>query len=274
MKTILVDPDRCMQCCNCQNACKDEHCDNDWSPITLAQGRHQFWIQVREQEVGTGTRMKLNRVPVICQQCANAPCMKVAGEAMYRREEGYVLINPDKAKGRRELVGACPYGCIYYNEELDMPQKCTMCAHLLDMGWDRPRCVAACPADALSYVDSDELTWDNLCAPLEQLNPEFGTDPQVAYVNLPKPFIAGAVYDPIADKCLEKVGVVATHLITGKAYHTYSDNYGEFRLWKLDPGYYSVAFDLNGYSYKQISKVDARKCPNLEDVQLYPIVGQ
>ncbi|MDR1713836.1 MAG: carboxypeptidase regulatory-like domain-containing protein [Coriobacteriales bacterium] len=273
MKTILIDPERCMQCCNCQNACKDEHCDNDWSPITREQGRHQFWIQVRETEVGSGTRMKLNRVSVPCQHCADAPCMAVAGEAMYRREEGYVLIDPAKAKGLRELVQACPYGAIYYNEELDLPQKCTMCAHLLDMGRDLPRCVAACPSDALRFVDTSELTVDNMYAPLERLNPEFGTNPQVAYVNLPKPFIAGAVYDPKADQCLEDVKVKATHMVTGKVFKTRTDNYGEFRLWKLDPGFYTVAFYLEGYRYVELSKIDARTCPNLEDIKLYPRVN-
>jgi Fe-S-cluster-containing dehydrogenase component len=271
MKTILIDPDRCMQCCQCQNSCKDEHGDNDWSPITKPQGRHQFWVQVREKEVGSGTRMKLYRVPVMCQHCANAPCVKAAEGAMYRREEGYVLIDPEKAKGKKALVDACPYGAIYYNEELDIPQKCTMCAHLLDMGWDRPRCVSACPADALSFVDSENLTWDNMYAPLERLNPEFGTNPQIAYVNLPKPFIAGAVYDPKADKCLVNVKVKGTHMVTGKSWETRSDNYGEFRLWKLDPGYYTVSFDLEGYSYKEIAKIDARTFPNLEDVKLYPL---
>lgn len=273
MKTILVDPDRCMQCCQCQNSCKDEHCDNDWSPITKPQGRGQFWVKVREQEVGAGSRMKLNRVPVLCQQCADAPCIKAGKGAVYRREEGYVLIDPEKAVGKKEIVDACPYGVIYWNDELNLPQKCTMCAHLLDMGRDMPRCVQGCPADALTFVDTSELTWDNMYAPLERLNPEFGTNPQVAYVNLPKPFIAGAVYDPTAELCLEDVKIKATHMVTGAVYKTRSDNYGEFRLWKLDPGLYTVAFYLEGYAYKEISKVDARTCPNLEDVRLYPRVN-
>lgn len=271
MKTILVDPDRCMQCCLCQQACKDEHCDNDWSPIAKPQGKSQFWVKCNETEVGSGTRMKLHRVTVMCQHCSNAPCIAAGEGAVYRREDGYVIIDPEKAVGNRAIAEACPYGAVYYNEELDLPQKCTMCAHLLDMGWKQPRCVTACPADALTYVDTDELTVDNMYAPLERFHPEYGTDPQVAYVNLPKPFIAGAVYDPKADKCLANVLVTATHMVTGKASSAYSDTLGEFRLVKLDPGFYTVSFFKDGYCYKELSKIDARVSPNIEDVVLYPL---
>lgn len=61
---------------------------------------------------------------------------------------------------------------------------------LLDAGWDKPRCVTACPTDALSFVEASELTAENLYAPLERMNPEFGTKPRVAYVKIPKPFVA------------------------------------------------------------------------------------
>ena len=37
MKSIIVDLDRCNGCFNCQIACKDEHCDNDWRPIAAPQ---------------------------------------------------------------------------------------------------------------------------------------------------------------------------------------------------------------------------------------------
>jgi Fe-S-cluster-containing dehydrogenase component len=240
-------------------------------PIAKPQGRHQFWVKVYEDEAGSGTRMKLNRVPVMCQHCEKPACAGVAEGAIYRREDGFVLIDPVKAEGKREIVEACPYGAIFWNEELNSPQKCTMCAHLLDMGRDLPRCVAACPADALRFVDVEELTEDNMYAPLERLHPEYGTAPKVAYVNLPKPFIAGNVYDPQNDICLQNVKIEAVHAVTGKTFKTRSDNYGEFRLWKLDPGYYTVSFDLDGYVYKEIAKLDARTCPNVEDVRLYKL---
>ena len=52
-------------------------------------------------------------------------------------------------------MDACPYGAIYYNEDLNLAQKCTGCAHLLDRGWKEPRCVDVCPTQALELVEID-----------------------------------------------------------------------------------------------------------------------
>ncbi len=60
---------------------------------------------------------------------------------MYRRDDGIVIVDPEKAAGRKDLVSSCPYRRIYWNEEQQVAQKCTMCAHLLDQGWKEPRCV-------------------------------------------------------------------------------------------------------------------------------------
>jgi Fe-S-cluster-containing dehydrogenase component len=67
-----------------------------------------------------------------------------------KRADGIVLIDPEKSVGQRSLVAACPYGAIWWNAEKNLPQKCTLCAHLLDTGWKAPRCVQACPTGALS----------------------------------------------------------------------------------------------------------------------------
>lgn len=272
-KTILVNPARCLECSNCWVACKDEHCDNDWSPITAAQGEDQWWIRIEETEAASGAHIKLHRVPILCQQCENAPCMNAGGDAVYRRKDGIVLIDPIKAKGRKEIVEACPYGTIYWNEDLELPQKCTMCAHLLDAGWEQPRCVTACPNDALMFVDVEsDLTDENLIAPLEHLDPEFGTDPQVAYVNLPKIFVAGECASYDLEHCVEDACIVATHQVTGKEYRGYSGSYGDFHIDVDEPGFYTIAFKAEGYKRKTISSVDLRNSISLDVVRLHRVV--
>lgn len=91
-----------------------------------------------------------------CQHCDNAPCMKAAPDAVYKREDGLVIIDPVKAEGKRELVDACPYGAIFWNEELSIPQKCTGCAHLVDEG-ELPHCVDVCPHEALRFGDEEDF---------------------------------------------------------------------------------------------------------------------
>ena len=274
MKTILIDVDRCTQCCNCQIACKDEHCGNDWRPVAAPQSEGQFWVRVDQREVCSGTRTQVTRVPIICQHCENPACLDACPNgAISKREDGIVLIDPDACKGCGSCREACPYGVIYENDVLGISQKCTMCAHLLDNGWDRPRCVAACPSDALRFVDEEELVDDALPAPLERLLPEAGTRPRVAYLNLPKPFIGGEVYSPREDICLEGVKVTARSAVTGATFETETDNFGDFRIARIDPGIYSVSFEIDGYHPKTISNIDAREAVNMEEIALYRKIG-
>lgn len=271
MKTILVDPSKCLQCCDCQIACKDEHCGNDWSPIAAEQSGGQFWIKVRDHEVGSGARVKVERVPQLCQHCANPTCMAVCpNDAIYKREDGIVIIDPTKCKGCGKCKEACPYDAIYTNADNGISQKCTMCAHLLDVGWDRPRCVKACPGDALSFVDTADLTDENMYAPLERLHPEYGTEPQVAYVNLPKPFIGGEVYTSTGDEPIEDAAITATHQVKGLVYKAYTDAFGDFDVTGLHPGFYTIVVEKEGYQRKAVKNIDARVVADLGQIKLWP----
>ena len=107
---------------------------------------------------GTVPKVKVAYRPHLCMHCGEAPCMDacpVEG-AMYRREDGLVIIDPVKCTGCRNCVDACPYKVIYFNEGLNIAQKCTGCAHLLDEGWKEPRCVDACPTLAIRFLDEKE----------------------------------------------------------------------------------------------------------------------
>jgi Fe-S-cluster-containing dehydrogenase component len=56
------------------------------------------------------------------------------GRGLFAPGRYLVLIDSAKAKGRKEIVDACPYGVAYRNAESNLPQKCTLCAHMLDTG--------------------------------------------------------------------------------------------------------------------------------------------
>ena len=136
MKVFIFDLDRCNGCHNCQIACKDEHVDNDWSPIARPQpDTGQFWCKVDEEVCGKTPHVRVNYLPRLCNHCDDAPCMKAFPQAVYKRPDGLVIIDPEKAQGVEGLAESCPYGAIYWNGELGLAQKCTGCAHLLDDGW-------------------------------------------------------------------------------------------------------------------------------------------
>jgi len=137
---LVIDLEKCIGCFNCYVACKDEYVDNEWPEYSLPQKRHeQKWIYPEHRERGQHPLIDATYLPKTCMHCEDAPCVKASGGAISKREDGIVLIDPVKAKGNIDLVQACPYGMISWNEEYEVPQKCTLCAHLLDDGWKKPR---------------------------------------------------------------------------------------------------------------------------------------
>ncbi len=178
---LIIDVDKCSGCYNCFVACKDEHCGNDHLPVAASQPEMgHYWMNIVEKERGQYPKVKVASIPVTCMQCAEAPCLAAAAAAgapgaVYRRDDGIVIIDPVKAKGHKALVEACPYGVIFWNEAAGLPQKCTLCAHLLDAGWKEPRCVEACPTGALIFGDLDdsatEIAEATAAGGLEELQP-------------------------------------------------------------------------------------------------------
>ncbi len=272
MKGIVVDITKCIGCYNCQIACKDEHVDNDWTPFAKPQPEGQFWMKVTELERGTVPKVKVDWIPKMCMHCDDAPCIPACpNRAISKRRDGIVIIDPEKCKGTKKCISACPYGVIYFNDALSIAQKCTMCAHLLDRGWKEPRCVTACPADALIFGEREELK--DLIARAEALSPEDKAKPVpkvgVYYIGIPRKFIAGEVYSPAEDKCLDGAEVTLVDITTGDKFTTKTDNYGDFWLEGLRVGTYSLTIEKEGYYPKEIKSISTEKDANLGDIKLY-----
>jgi len=269
MKALVIDVSKCNGCYNCQIACKDEHVGNDWSPYARPQPlTGHFWIKVADIVRGTFPKVKVAYIHDICQHCADAPCMPACkGQAIVRRDDGIVLIEPDKCRGDRNCVAACPYGVIYFNENLNTAQKCTFCAHLLDKGAREPRCVGVCPTGALTFGEEEELK--TLIDRAEVIEPAgLSTKPRVYYVALPKRFVAGAVYDPAEDECIEEAVVTITDLKDGTKFTTSTDDFGDFWFEGLKVGEYSLTVKKDGFKPHRIESVGTEQDINLGDIAL------
>src|SRR5258705_8725842 len=97
-----------------------------------------------------------------------------------------VVIDPLKAKGQKQLVDACPYGHIWWNEELGLPQAWPFDAHLIDQGWQQTRGQQSCPTGAMRAVKVDDAEMDRIARDegLAVMKPELGARPRVYYPNL------------------------------------------------------------------------------------------
>ncbi len=248
MKVFIHDSSICNGCYNCQIACKDEHVANDWSPYARPQPEvGQFWLKLNEKVRGQVPRVKVAYWPTMCGHCGNAACMeacKVEG-AIYRRQDGLVIIDPTRCTGCKNCVDACPYGAIYFNEDLNIAQKCTGCAHLLDSGWKEPRCVDACPTLALKFMEESEA--QEYIARAEAARPERQSrdKPKLYYLNLAKRFIAGTVYDPVAKEVIIGASITLTEMEGSQtSYFAKTDSYGDFEFEKLNIGRHRLVIEM------------------------------
>ncbi len=164
---MLVDLTRCIGCDACTLACKQEN----GTPMDT------FFARVINVESGTYPNVKRFYLPVLCNHCDDAPCLKgCPNKAIFRRPDGVVLIDQDRCKGTGACVTACPYGNVYlirkdrwylnedeaYERDYVKPRlheqvarKCTYCVHRVDEGLD-PACVVACPTTARIFGDLED----------------------------------------------------------------------------------------------------------------------
>lgn len=239
---LIIDVEKCVYCNCCFLATKDEHVGNDFPGYAAPQPLHGHnWVEIKRKVRGGGPMVEANYMPTTCNQCDNAPCVKAGRGAVHKREDGIVIIDPVKAKGRRDLVDACPYGAIWWNDELDIPQKGIFEAHLLDQGWTQTRGSHACPTGAMITVKAtdEEMAARVKEQKLEVLKPEHGTKPRVWYKNLhlmTKCFVGGSVVADVggvteciegAEVELEKDGSIVARAKT--------DVFGDFKIDGLDP---------------------------------------
>ena len=151
-KRVLIDLDRCIECGSCAAACYASHAN--YPAVNFA---------------ATGPAL----LPVICRQCKAASCVEVCPvEAMVRDENGIVRRKMCICIGCGSCARACPFG-VLPPEPTGVPEgykstdrisghqiaKCDLCEdRILDNPKAVPRCVAACPAGALSFADEHQAT--------------------------------------------------------------------------------------------------------------------
>ncbi len=238
---MIIDVAECTNCQLCALSAMDEYVGNMWPGVAAPMPRHGHqWIDIKQKERGQAPMIDIAYVPTMCNHCDNAPCLAKGGDAVKKRADGIVIIDPDQAKGRKDLVESCPYGHIWWNEELQLPQVWPFDAHLLDQGWQQTRGQQACPTGAMRAikVDDDEMERMACDESLEVMKPEAGTKPRVYYRNLwrfSKSFIGGSVATEaygVVD-CVE--GATVRLIKDGQTVaRVTTDNYGDFKFDKLD----------------------------------------
>lgn len=237
---LEIDVKRCINCANCILATKDEYVGNVFPGYSAEQPPEGIeTIKIVRHVRGEGSSTDISYIPKTCNHCDDAPCIKAAGDgSIYKRADGIVMIDPVKAKNRRELVDACPYGMILWNRQAAVPQNWNFDAHLLDAGWTEPRCAQACPTNAIRALklDDEELAKRIEEEGLSTLNPELNTKPRVFYRGLNEVLchlITGNICEVAGNgrqQNLAGVEVVLIDSAEGGERSTKTDAFGDFRF--------------------------------------------
>jgi Fe-S-cluster-containing dehydrogenase component len=268
---MIIDVAECTNCNLCTLSSMDEHVGNEFPGYAAPMPKHGHkWINILQKERGQIPMVDLAYVPTMCNHCDDAPCMKADRiGAITKRADGIVIIDPARAKGQKQLVDACPYGHIWWNEELQLPQS------WLDQGWQQTRGQQSCPTGAMRAIKVEDAEMQRMARDegLEVMKPELATRPRVYYRNLwrySKCFIGGtlaAEVDGVVD-CVEGASVRLTR--DGRMVaETTSDNYGDFKFDKLDEnsGRYLVEISAAGRGKKSV-EANLGASVNLGEIRL------
>ena len=240
---MIIDVEKCHNSNNCFLSVADEYMGNEHPGYSTAMPKHgHHWINILRNERGQAPMVDVSYLPTMCNHCDDAPCMKVAKDgAITKRADGIVIIDPEKSKGQKAIVDACPYGAVYWNEEKQIPQAWIFDAHLLDEGWTKPRVEQSCPTSVFRSLKIDDAEMQRIKEQegLEVLNPEYESKPRVYYKNLHMMsacFVGGSVVIDIdgVEECAEGAEVVLKQNGTEVARAT-TDVFGEFKIDKLEP---------------------------------------
>ena len=180
---MVIDLRKCIGCHSCSVACKTE---NEVPPAVF-----RSWVKLMDKGVYPNARSL--SLPVLCNNCENAVCVKVCPvKASYKRDDGIVMVDPHKCVGCKYCMAACPYQVRHLNPIRRYVQKCSFCYQRVDAGL-MPACVETCPARARVFGDLNDPTSEIVKLlvenPTSVLKPESGTKPNVFYIALDKDIV-------------------------------------------------------------------------------------
>ena len=145
VKTMFLDPSRCIGCRACEAACRE--CDSH-------KGESMIMVDFIDRGMSVATQ------PTLCMHCQDpvAPCAQVCPVlAISITQDGVVQqAEPSRCIGCRNCVYACPFGVPKFDIEARLMKKCNLCYDRTSQGM-QPWCAQACPTQAIWYGDYEEF---------------------------------------------------------------------------------------------------------------------
>ncbi len=155
MKTVFVNPERCVGCKQCQIACAVEHSQSK----NLYQAVFEQPLPRPRVLVAPGLYLD-SSFPNKCRHCDPAPCMTICPTGAISRDVdlGIVLVDEGKCIACAMCAMVCPFDVLtFYTTGTKLSAiKCDHCIERQRVG-EIPACVEACKTGALVFGDINEL---------------------------------------------------------------------------------------------------------------------
>ncbi len=164
-RAMLIDLTRCIGCRGCQAACKQWHDLPGETTHNTGSNQNPPWISGKTRTMVTFNEVEQNGqldwvfAKRQCMHCEHPGCASACTVGALRKTaDGPVVYDASKCIGCRYCQYACPFDVPAYewDEVLGLIGKCDFCVDRLAEGME-PACVKACPTEAITFGERDEL---------------------------------------------------------------------------------------------------------------------